>query len=266
MTITAKPAKKKRGKTIAVAVILGGLALVAGALWGTEVWLRQQITDYVTATVHEVLSLESEQPVAVEVAGFSVITQVLTGRLEHVDVAVENVTIGDLSGDVVLVAEGIPIDTSKPVDRVQIEFAATEESVQSIASTLSSSTIDDVELVGSEIRFTSELRFFGFAFDVGVGVEPFASNGQVGFTPKSVELNGSRTDVSELMKSFGSLADSLFTTRSVCVARYLPAALRLDSVEVRDDAFLVITISAEKRVFSEASLSKLGRCPSGGAR
>ena len=107
MTITAKPAKKKRGKKIAVAVILGGLALVAGALWGTEVWLRQQITDYVTAKVHEVLSLESEQPVAVEVAGFSVITQVLTGRLEHVDVAVENVTIGDLSGDVVLVAEGI---------------------------------------------------------------------------------------------------------------------------------------------------------------
>ena len=59
---------------------------------------------------------------------------------------------------------------------------------------------------------------------------------------------------------------ALFTTRSVCVARYLPAALRLDSVEVRDDAFLVITISAEKRVFSEAALSKLGRCPSGGAR
>ena len=266
MTIEAKPAKKNRGKAIAVAAILGGLALVAGALWGTEVWLRQQVADYVTTTAQEVLNLDSEQPVAVNIAGFSMIAQVLTGKLEHVDVAVDNVSIGELSGDVALVAEGIPIDRSKPVDRVQIEFAATEESVKSIANTLSSSTIDDVELVGSEIRFTSQLSFFGFTFDIGVGVEPFASNGQVGFTPKSVEINGSRTDVSEFSKSFGSLADSLFSSRSVCVARYLPAALRLDSVDVRDDAFLVITISAEKRAFSEASLSKLGKCPPGGAR
>jgi hypothetical protein len=260
--VTAKPPRRRT--TIALLSIFGGLALVAGALWGADAWARQQVADYVTDKVQEVLSLDSDKPVTVTVAGFSVLAQLLSGTIEKVDVGVENVTIGELNGDVTLVAEGIPIDLKEPVERVQIEFAVTEESVQSIAHLLSAKAIDDVELVDSEVRFTSRLSIFGFTLDVGAGVEPFAANGEVGFTPTSILLNGTRTDVSDFTAQFGSFADALFTSRSICVAQYLPAALRLDSVVVRDDAFLVITISADKRVFSDEVLSKPGRCHSGG--
>lgn len=264
--VQVQPTKKRRGKLIALVSVLGGLVLVACALWAAELWARTQVHDYVTAQVREVLSLEPAQPVSVDIAGFSVLAQLATGTLERIDVGVTDVHLGELSGNVTLVAEGIPIDTSKPVKHVELELAVAEESVQSIAHTLSSNAIDNVELEGSEIRFTSKLSIFGFTVDVGVGVEPFVSNGQVGFTPTSVSLNGSRADISQLTETFGPVVEDLFSSRTVCVARYLPAALGVDAVEVRDDAFLVVTISADDRVMNESALQKPGWCPESGAR
>lgn len=266
MTVVRIEKPRRRKGWIVVVALLGVLALLACGLVAAELWARQQVTDYATTTVRDVLELDAEHPVDVTVAGFSVLAQLATGKLERVDIGVDDVNVGDFSGDVSLLAEGVPVDMSKPVDRVRLELAVTEASVKSLAHVLSESAIDNVELVGDEVRFTSELSIFGFRVDVGVGVEPFATNGQVGFTPTSVSLNGAEAEVSALRATFGPLADSLFESRTVCVARYLPAALGIDSVEVRDDAFLVVTIGSDDRVLNEAALQKRGWCPSGGAR
>jgi hypothetical protein len=257
----ASPAAVTRGpkkRTIA-ATLLISLGVVVGALWGLDAWARQQVADIVTEKVHEVLSLDSNEPVSVEIAGFSVIAQVLSGSLDQVDVGVDDVTLGDFTGGVALRAEGIPIDLSKPVDRVQIEFTVTEKSIEKIADVLSAATIDSVKLVEPEIQFASEFSIFGFSIDVGVGIEPYAEDGEIGFTPTSVSLNGVRTTAADLSKQFGSLASSLLQTRSICVARWLPVALTVDDVAVRDDE-LVITIGADKAIVNDASLRTLGTC------
>ena len=254
-----KPKKKLKKRTV-VATVLASIGVVVGALWGLDTWARQQVADYVTEKVHEVLSLDSDQPVSVEIAGVSVIAQVITGSLEQVDVGVDDVTIGEFTGGVTMRAEGIPVDLSRPVDSVQIEFSVNERSIQNIANFLSATTIDRVELVEPEIQFASEFRVFGFAVDVGVGIEPFAEQGEIGFTPTSVSLNGVRTSAAALSERYGSVAASLLQTRSICVARWLPAALTVDDAEVRDDD-LVITIGADKAIFDDASLRTLGSCP-----
>ncbi len=255
----AVTAKKKPKKRTVVATVLASVGVVLGALWGVDAWARQQVADYVTEKVHEVLSLDSDEPVTVEIAGVSVIAQVLTGSLEQVDVGVDDVTIGDFTGGVELRAEGIPVDLSRPVDTVQIEFTVNETSIKKIAHFLSATTIDKVTLAAPEIQFESELRVLGFGVDVGVGIEPFAENGEIGFTPTSVSLNGSRTSAAALKNQFGGIADTLLQTRSICVARWLPVALTVDEVAVRDDD-LVITIGADRAIFDDASLRTLGSC------
>lgn len=255
----AAPVKKLRKRSI-IGTVLVSLAVVAAALWAVDTWARQQVADYVSEKVREVLTLESDEPVTVEIAGFSIIAQVLTGSLEQVDVGVDDVTIGDFTGGVELRAQGIPVDLKKPVDSVQIEFTVTEESIQKIAHVLSATSIDEVKLVEPEIQFESEFSVFGFSFDVGVGVEPFAESGEIGFTPTSISLNGERSSVAELSETYGSFVATLLQTRTVCVASWLPVALTVDDVEVRDDE-LVITIGADKAILDEAALGNLGSCP-----
>jgi hypothetical protein len=254
-------AKKKPKKRTVIGTVLASVGVVVGALWGLDNWARQQVADYVTDKVEQVLSLENDEPVTVNIAGVSVIAQVLSGTIDEVDIGVDDVTIGEFTGGIALTAEGIPVDLKKPIDTVQIEFTVNEKSIQSIAHFLSATAIDKVELVDSEIQFASEFSVFGIPLDVGVGIEPFAADGEIGFTPTSVSLNGSRTSAASLKQTYGSVAESLLKTRSICVARWLPVALTVDVVEVRDDD-LVITIGADKAIFDDAALRRLGSCPS----
>ena len=254
------PVRKPRKAIVIAVIVVAALAVIAVALWAVEAWARQQVADYVTAKVREVLSLESDHPVSVEIAGFSVVGQAVTGTLEQIDVQVDDVRLGELSGGIALTARGIPVDMSKPVDRVQIEFSAGEESIRSVAHLLSASQIDDVQIEGSEIRFGSEFSLFGLPIVIDVGMEPFAAEGEIGFTPTSVSINGARASVADLTDRFGSFADPLFASRSICVAGWLPAALRLETAVIRDDE-LVVGIGADGRVFTEASLRELGSCP-----
>jgi hypothetical protein len=256
---TAAKVRKKPKKRTVAATVLASLGVVVGALWGLDTWARQQVADYVTEKVQEVLSLDSDEPVTVEIAGVSIIAQVLTGTLDEVDVGVDDVTIGEFTGGVSLTAQGIPVDLQKPIDTVQIEFSVNEKSISTIAHALSATAVDDVQLVDSEIQFTSELRLFGLAADVGVAIEPFADNGEIGFTPTSVSINGSSTSAASLKQTYGALAESLLKTRSICVARWLPVALTVEDVAVRDDD-LVITIAADKAILDDASLRTLGSC------
>lgn len=255
---TAKPRVRRRSVTVTGSV-LAGLGVLVAAFVGLDNWARQQVADYVAEKVQTMLSLDSDKPVSVTIAGTSVIAQVISGTIDEVDVGVDNVTIGEFTGGVSLTAEGIPVDLSAPVDSVRIEFRVSEKSIQSLSHVLSATVIDHVELVAPEIRFSSEFRVFTIPVEVGVGIEPYAEGGRIGFTPTSVSFNGTRTSAAELTATYGSIATSLFSTKSVCVARWLPTALTVDSVIVRDKD-LVLTIGADKAILNDPALRALGSC------
>lgn len=257
VVVTAPARRRRAPKVIAILVVV--LAVFAVGFTALDAWARQQVADYVEQKAREVLSLDSGEPVTVAIGGTSVIAQVVTGSLEQVSVDVDDVTIGDLSGGVSLRATGVPVDVSKPVDRVQIEFRVDEAGIQSIASSFSATAIDSVRIVDGEIQVGTELSVFGVPFTVGLGIEPFAEDGQIGFTPTSVELAGTRSSVESLIDTFGRPAEELLQSRSVCVASWLPQALSVDDVEIRGTT-LVVTIGASRALVDEKSLATLGTC------
>lgn len=259
-TVVVTPPRARRRRPLkVVAVLLLVLGVLVVGFVVLDGWARQQVADYVADKARSVLSLDADEPVAVEVGGTSVIAQVVTGSLDRVEVGVTQVTIGELTGDVRLVAEGVPVDVSKPVDRVQIQLRVAEDDIQAIAHTLSATTIDSVRLVKGEIQFGSEITVFGIPFTVGIGVEPFADGGSIGFTPTSVEIAGTRSSAESLIKQFGRPAEQLLKTQSICVAQWLPAALGVETVEVGTKR-LTVTIGATKALFDEKSLAALGSC------
>ena len=256
IVVTPEPRKRRRAP-IVIGVIVAVLILLVVAFVLVDNWARQQVSDLVTDKVHEVL--DSDQPVDVTVVGVSVLAQAITGSLDRVDVSVDNVTIGELTGDVTLVATSIPIDLSKPVKNVDISFTTDEASVQSLVDLASDSSIGAVELVDGEIRFGSEFEVFGFPITIGVAVVPEAEDGQIAFTPSSVEVNGATLTAEDVESNFGSLADGLLEKRTVCIADRLPAPLVLTDLQVTDST-IVLSLTAKNVVLDEASLSQLGTC------
>ena len=250
-------------RLIAAGVTVASLGAVALGLWAGENWAREQVTSQVTSNVRQALGLGAKKPVTVRIAGFSVLAQAVTGKLDQVDVSVQDVAIGELSGDVALKAKGIPLDASKPVDRVQVDFAASEASVQAIAKELSTAAIDSVEFAEPNVRLGSTFRVFGFPVEVMLEVEPQADDGEIAFTPKAIEVGGVRTSAEDLKKVFGSVAADLLQTQKICVARSLPAAVTVEKVAVHGDT-LAVTIGGSKVVLDQKAMGKQGTCPRDG--
>ncbi len=254
------PAPPKNIAGRAFSIVLTLLVLAGLGLYAADNWMRQQVADYVTAKVVQVLGLSADQPVTVTIAGASVIAQVIGGSFDDVRVGVDNVQIGELTGGVEIQASGIPTDIeTEAIDQVRVRFTISEKSLQLIGGALSAGLVRSVVLSGDEIQVGTGFKLLGAAVSVGVGIEPFAGEGLIGFTPTSVELNGTRTTADDLAATFGPLASAALKTQSICVARWLPEALTVDSVRV-DDNVLVVIIGADQQIFNDASLAQLGSC------
>lgn len=253
----AEPKTKRRRAPLVIGIVVAVLVLLVVGYILLDNWARQQVSDIVTDQVHQ--ALDSDQPVDVDVAGFSVIAQAITGSLDRVDVAVDDVTVGQLAGDVKLTATNIPIDLTKPVEKVDIEFVADESSVQTLVDLAAGDTIGDVSLVDGEIRLHNEFSIFGLTLTLSVGVVPSAEDGMVAFAPSSIDVNGATLTADELEDRFGSVVGSLLQTRTVCIADRLPAPLALSDLQVEGET-IVLSLEATDVVLDQATLSQLGSC------
>lgn len=262
------PRRHGAGRAVLITVLVVAV-LVAGAAVVAELWARGRVSDLVGDKVRQVFSLPDSHPVSVEVHGFSVILQALSGTINSATVSVDNVGVGDLSGDLVLNATGIPVDTDLPVENVDATVSVGEDNIQRLSGLLTAAVVNNVRFAEPEILIGTEfstptMEFFGIKVpgitaSAGVGVEPYASDGWLGFTPSSIEIGGQQTTAEDLKKQFGSIAENLLQTRSFCVASVLPAAISLDSAEVSGNE-LLIKLSAENQVLSRAALSERGSC------
>ena len=138
---TLRPARprKRRRRTITVAVIVGVLLVLGiGAIF-LDNWARQQVADFVATKIQQSFNLKADDPVTVDVAGFSVLGQLATGTLNEVSADINDVPFGDLRGHVHVTLTDIPIDETQPVGELRAEFRMTESTVAELVQTLSTS-------------------------------------------------------------------------------------------------------------------------------
>ena len=236
------------------------LVLLVGAFFVVDSVARGIARDEIATRVTSALGLPAGTPVEVEVGGGPVLIQLATGRLDSVDVSIQDATFGNLTGDMEVHAEGIPLDPNAPTSLVEVRYAMPESEVAEFSDELAGLPLDSITLEGSEIVTATTFQLFGVPISVGMGLEPSAgAAGEIVFTPTTITVQGQEFSADSLRTApgFGQLAAALLQQQPVCIAQELPAALVLDRISVEGDE-LVAQLSAHDAAL--ASFTTKGTC------
>jgi hypothetical protein len=234
-------------------VLLGVVVLLALAAVAADALVRGIAEKAIAQELGSALEVPADTDVEVRIGGGSVLLQALGGSLDRVDVAVDDLTLGTLTGDLRLVAEGVPFDAASPTRELRVRYAIPESALAALTPEIAGVTIDDVALDGQEVVASGGATVFGAALELGLGLTPSAVDGELAFEPTSIRIGGDRLTAEQLRANpiFGGLADTLLQPRRVCVADQLPAALTVTGLEVAGSE-LVATLEA-----SDAALGRL---------
>ncbi len=254
----APPRRSRRGRNVLAGVIVT-IVLLVTAVIAAEVLTRQIVTDTVRDQLRSSLALADSTPVDVEVAGPSVLLQVLSGRLDSVAATASEVSFGDLSGDARLRASGVPIRGDGTADELALTFTVADSELTDLSANLSGLPITDVQIERPGVRFSAEFEVLAFALPLSVTVTPEVVDGAIAFTPTSVSLGDQSYSAAELRRTFGSLADTALATQDFCIARYLPRAFELEAVSLGADS-LTFRFGGTDVALTERELSTNGTC------
>lgn len=243
--------------------VLGGfLVLVAVALVAVDALARGFAEDLIADQAAEVLDVPDGTPVEVRIGGGSVLLQVISGGLEHVEVQVQDYTVGPLVGELTLTAEGVPFDLQQPTETINVRFDVPEASLAAISGSLSGVPIDSVTLEAPEVVANGTLSLFGASLPLGLGLTPAAVDGSLAFTPTSARIGDATIEASALASDpvWGGLAGSVLQQQTVCIADQLPAALTMTAVEVEGDV-LRIEFDGSGQALDGGGFTTRGTCP-----
>lgn len=257
----AESRRRWLGWVIAIGVLL--VVLVVG-FFVADAFARQYANDYVRDRIVGMLKLDSDAGVDVDLGSGSIILQALSGGVDEVTVHVDQITFGDLTGSAELTAVNVPLDGSKPVEKLGVVVTVTESNVRKLAGFLSGLELTSIELDNGLIRIGTEFNAFFFTIPVAVDLLPAATDGGISFDPQTVLLGEDEISVADLRASaeFRALAGDLLNSQEFCVANYLPKALTIDDVDVVGSN-LVVSINGDGTALSDPGLAELGVCPGG---
>jgi len=255
---TAPRRRRRRGGIIALVVVV---ALVVVALVAGEAAARA----YATGRIHDELAtafgLEADHPMDIDLGPGLLIAQAATGAVDSVDVAIDDVPLGDLTGSVELEATSIPLDAHRPVGTFQAKATIDEQNVAKLGDYLSGVDLDSITLGDGTIDVAATVKALFLSVPVSAAIEPSAKDGQLVFTPRAVTVNGQVVDVADLTSGpLGALASRFLGSQSFCVAQYLPAEIGLEGALVRRGD-LVLLFGSRDVVLGGSGLTTKGTCP-----
>jgi hypothetical protein len=253
-------AKKRRrfGWIIALAAIV--VLVIAGFV--ADALAKQFAAGYVKERIVEVLRLKPGTPVDVDLGSGSILLQAATGAISEVKVHVDDLSFGDITAQADLTATSVPLDSSKPVEKLGIVVTVNEDNVQKLSTFISGMNLTSIELDDKLIRVASEIDLTFLKIPVAVDLAPSAKDGGISFDPVTILLGKQEISVADLRASpeFQGLAGDLLSSKDFCVAGYLPKALTLDDVDVVGST-LRVSITGDGIALSDPALFELGSCP-----
>jgi hypothetical protein len=247
-------APKVRRRWIGWAIAGGVLVvlLVVGFFVG-EAAARAYATDRIHDELVGAFELEADHPTQIDLGAGSLLLQAASGSVDRVDVAIDDVPLGDLTGDITLAATGVPLDTAQPAETVAATATIDEANVVGLQ-------LDSITLGDGVIDVSATVKALFLSVPVSAAIEPTVRDGQLVFTPQSVTVNGAAVSVDELLAGpLANVASGFLGAQTFCVAQYLPSAITLQEVDVSDDE-LELAFAGEDVALGGAELSTKGTC------
>lgn len=256
MTDVAAPRKRRRWLGVLIALVV--LAALAVAAW----FVGDRIArDYAVDLIHDqlVVAFPSSDP-QVTVAPGSVLAMAIAGSLDAVSVDMGTTEFGDISGSLKFDATGVPIDSTKPIENLDITFDIAEADVQRIITDLDGLENAELSLADNEVALASSFEVFGASIPLGISFAPSVADSAIVLTPATVSVNGAVLNLTDLASGpFGSVVTGIVKPQTVCVAQYLPAVLTLTDATVTGDR-LRLGISGDGIALERSDFTALGTC------
>lgn len=256
-----EPPRKKRRFGWLIAIVVVAAVLVVGFFVGDH-FARQYATDLVRERIIEVLKLDKNTEVAVGLGSGSILLQAIGGSVNDVTVDIPELELGEISAGASVTAAGVPLDMSKPVEKLGITVTVTEEQAQKLKTFLSGIDLTSIELGGGVISVGTDFDVFGLLkVPVSVDLAPSATEGGIAFDPQTIVLDGNPISVQDLRNNplVSALAGQLLASQTFCVAEYLPQALTLTDVDVVGET-LVLKINGDGTALGGPEIATMGVC------
>ena len=260
-TAPPEPAPRRRRHVwpwIVAAVIVIGLAIAA---WFVAEWMARGLVERtIREQVISHLALPADQEVDVTVEG-AVIPQLIAGTLDDVTVSSDDVSIGEITGDVTVHAQGIAIRGDASAESATATVRLDESQVKALLSGVDGLPVDSLGLAAPDVTMSTELTFLGLSVPLSVALTPSAVDGEIVLTPSQLQLAGADVSAADLRDRFGSLADAVLKDWTVCIAEYIPAGMTLTGIAVEGDQ-VVADVDIDGRMISDPALQQNGTCDS----
>ena len=219
---------------------------------------------YASGRIHDELvaafDLEADHPMDIDLGGGSLLLQAASGTVDAVDVAIDDVALGDIAGDITLAATGIPLDTDKPADTIAATATVDEANVAKLRDYLSGVQLDSITLGDGVIDVSTTVKALFLTVPVSASIAPTAADGKLVFTPETVTVNGAEVSIDDLLSGPpAGVASGFLGAQSFCIAQYLPSAITLDDVSVTNDD-LVLDFTGQNVVLGGSGLTAKGTC------
>jgi hypothetical protein len=246
------PRRRRRGLWAAIWVALS-LVLLVVLYFVADGLVRTYAQNQVKVQIEQNFPEFVSGDVTVHIGGTSVIAQYLSGSFEQVTLDAPTLTVEGIPLSASVVANGVPVDLTKPVSDITGTITVSQSSVNSLLR-LPGAT-GDLTLGDGTIKYDGTTEVLGLSIGYTVTVEPTAAGDSIHLQPTKAEVKagGGNLDLSRLLGAVVS------KPLSVCVAQYLPAGVQVDDVTVHPGE-ATIHLVAHDLVLSQSTLATKGSC------
>ena len=251
-----RPRRKVWPWLLAFGIVIG---LAIAAWFAGEAIAKDLVTKTIRDQVVTQFALPADQDVEVTVPG-AMIPQLISGSLDQVVIASDDVPLESFTGDVKVTAHEVPINGGE-MGSASATVTLDEEQLRTLMSTIDGFPADSLTLDAPDVAMATELSLFGASIPVAVSLTPAAVDGDLVLSPTTLQLAGAEITADGLRKQFGRLADLVLKDWTVCLAQYIPAGLTLTAVTVEGDQ-VVADFDIDGAMISDPALQENGTCES----
>ncbi|ALX66744.1 LmeA family phospholipid-binding protein [Microbacterium sp. XT11] len=247
---------RRRGRRRWPWVVGGALVLLIAAAVAGELIARAVLPGVVRAVVIEELGLPDDQPLDVAADGL-LLPQLIAGRLDHLHLSADAVTLQDVTGAVEADVSGVPLhggDLGAVTGTVTID-----ESQFTTLLDRGDLPVDGVEFDAPDAIVSASIPVLGLDVPVTVTVTPGILDGDVSLTPRSVSVGGLVIEADQVASMLGPLGARLTETQRICVADRLPAAVSLTALSITG-SHAVVDLAVDGAIASDETLQHPGTC------
>ncbi|GAB3809069.1 hypothetical protein GCM10028798_36140 [Humibacter antri] len=239
---------------LVVVWIVGGLLVLTGLYFVADAALRQVAQNVVREQIQKELPSDvTAKDLAVKIDGFSVIAQMVSGEFEKVELTSHDVQLQGNRLSVTVLAHGVPIDMSKPVQHVEGTMVIGQDAVNNLVELPNDTT---VTLNTDEVGLKGTGKILGIDVGYTASVAPSLQGGDtIVLTPISVSVTagGGAFDVTRFAK------DLVPSNIPICIAQYLPKGVDASGLAIEKRS-ATVSVSADDLVLGGNALQKRGSC------